>query len=139
MRQMQVIVAQPPVWDALIQAGYDTSGGCVFTWGNLIYNPDGRPVDDALVAHESRHSEQQDEVGGPEEWWRRWILDPAFRAEQEAQAYGVQYKYACGIFRDRNVRAKYLHKITSHFCSGMYMLSIKQADARAAILKRAGL
>jgi hypothetical protein len=74
----------------------------------------------------------------PGEWWSKWLHDPAFRAEQEAQAYGAQYALYCRHRKDKNTRAKYLNAIANAFSGGLYKLTFAAADARAAILKRAG-
>ena|ERR1700722_15807782 len=138
MTEMTVVNEKPPHWDLLQKHGYTDLAKCIFTWGDIIYNPDGVPIDSALIAHESVHRRQQEGMGGPEGWWKKWLNEPAFRAEQEAQGYGAQYKHLCGLRKDRNDRDRYLRAIARHFASGTYKLTLSQADARAAILKRAG-
>lgn len=135
---MRDVKAWPPNSVELAAANYDITGGCIFTWGDIIYNPDGVEIDGMLRAHESVHRQQQEEMGGPEIWWEEWKLNPAFRAEQEAQGYGKQYAYFCRIEKDRNRRDKYLRRLCEHLASGTYQLKMSGADARAAILKRAG-
>jgi hypothetical protein len=134
-RQMTIAMDYPPNFADLIAAGFEPGKGAIFTYGDVIYNPDQVEIDGALLAHETRHAEQQAEMGIPE-WWERWKLDPAFRAEQEAQGYGRQYHYACAVHKDRNARARYLWIIAGHLTSGMYKLTMSRSDATAAIIKR---
>lgn len=134
---MTIIVANPPILPGLIAAGFKPEHGAVYTWGDAIYNPDNIVVSEAVAAHEATHMRQQAEHGGPQQWWQRWIGDPAFRAEMEAQGYGIQYKHFCSSHKDRNDRARYLHIVCGHLASSAYRLSMPHLDAKAAILKRA--
>ena len=142
--KMCITFDKPPVWQTLIDAGFTDLKDCIFTYGNVIYNPDMIEITPELLAHETMHARQQaalttEEVDGRAEWWNRWILDRAFRAEQEAQGYGAQYAHYCKRQKDRNWRAKYLHGISLHLSGGIYLLTMKQQDARAAIQHRANV
>ena len=65
----------------------------IFTYGDTIHNPFNVALDAELIRHEETHMEQQE--GHPDVakvWWDRYIQDPQFRLDQEAEAYGAQYK-----------------------------------------------
>jgi hypothetical protein len=136
---MQIKNEYPPaeIWDRVKACVHVEEGAeILFTYGDTVYNPTGIPIDQFLEHHEAQHVAQQAAMG-KDEWWDRWLKEPAFRAEQEAQAYAAQYSLYCKYRADRNVRAKYLHAISNHLASGLYGLTMNQNDARAAILKRA--
>lgn len=138
---MEIKNELPPahIWDR-VKASVDTGDKeILFTYGEVIYNPSGVPVDDFLIHHEMQHIRQQRaHPRGADGWWEDWINDPAFRAEQECQGYGAQYKLYCQLRNDTTARAQYLAAISSAFASGLYGLTMSTADARTAILKRAG-
>jgi hypothetical protein len=136
-RNMTIVEEYPPNFADLVAAGFVPGAGAIFTYGDTLYNPDKVPLSGALIAHESTHAQQQFDMGR-DEWWEKWKLEPAFRAEQEACGYGAQYAHFCKQNKDRNARARYLFAIEGHLLSEMYKLSgLTRADARAAILKRA--
>lgn len=134
---MKKVIMRPPVWDALQKAGFATGGGCIFTYGDTIYNPDNAVIDEPLEIHEAVHCRQQLQIGSPMLWWDKWMSDPVFRATQEAQAYAAQYNEMKKHWKNREDRNRYLLQISKHLSSGMYRLNMTQADARAAILARA--
>lgn len=133
----QIVKDKPPIWDA-VKANFDFDPErTIFSWGDIIYNPGGIEVDKFLEAHEGVHQMQQEQIGGPHPWWDRYIKDPAFRAKQEAEAYGVQYALFCRTYSDRTVRARYLNSLVHDLSGGMYKLSMLPAEAKLAILQRA--
>lgn len=91
---MTKIINDYPPNIAEIRKHFEVDGKEIYyTYGDTIYNPTGRKIDDDFIHHEEVHMRQQAAVGGPEEWWRRFIEDPKFRIEQEAEAYGKQVRY----------------------------------------------
>lgn len=69
--------------------------GAVYCYGDTIYNPDNRELTPDVEHHESIHMRQQGAFPG--EWWQRYLTDLRFRLEQEIEAYGEQYAYACRL------------------------------------------
>jgi hypothetical protein len=106
---------------------------CVFTYGEDIYNPFGGYIDEPLGLHEATHSFQQEDVGGAEFWWDRWLSDTRFRVEQELVAYGHQYRRYCELEKHRNKRAVYLFTLAQDLASEQYGKAISLADARKRI------
>lgn len=107
----------------------------VFTYGHTIHNPSDNPIDEPLQLHEAQHSLQQDQVGGPKKWWKRWLSEPTFRLEQEIEAYGMQWRRFCELHTDRNRRALFLHRVASDLSSEQYGKVISLVEARNRIRK----
>lgn len=64
--------------------------GTVFTYGDTIYAKD--PLPEHLLIHELVHIKQQ-QMHGPEYWWKRYIDSAEFRLSQEVEAYRAQYQF----------------------------------------------
>lgn len=111
----------------------DNCPRAVFTYGDVIHNPSGGHIDECVGFHEATHSLQQDKVGGPKNWWNRWLTEPHFRLEQELEGYGHQFRKYCEITPDRNLRAKYLFTLASDLSSAQYGKVITLYEARLKI------
>ena len=86
-----------------------------------------------LLVHEETHRDQQD--GEPEKWWDHYFYDKEWRIEQEAEAYGNQYRFICRSVHDRNARDKNL-RIMAGFLSGpMYgnVVTLQEAMKRIKV------
>ena len=90
----------------------------IFTYGDTVYNPKRLPIPEHLQMHEQTHSKQQG--SNPMNWWERYLFDPYFRIEQEAEAYGQQYRFICRNAKDRNVRNRILMDLAVMLASPMY-------------------
>lgn len=131
---MKVITGYPPNIESIhevIDPKY-TARAC-FTYGHAIYNPGGGYIDEPLGLHEATHSFQQDEVGGPEFWWNRWLSDPEFRLKEETVAYGHQYRRYCELEKNRNKRAVFLFNIATDLSSKQYGSVVSLQEARKRI------
>ena len=136
---MKVVINKPPVF-AECQKAFKIPYGTVWTYGNCIYNPDGILIPDHVIAHETVHGGQQkydDTVA--KLWWQRYMADPQFRLEQELEAYSQQYKFICGRIKDRNDRARNLHRLACDLSGGMYGNIIGYAEATRKILKKSDI
>lgn len=111
--------------------------GVVYTYGGIIFNPDGMPIDEPLGFHEATHSMQQEKLGngtkGPEKWWNRYIRDPQFRYEQELEAYRNQFRRFCELHTHRDKRAIFLNRIASDLSSPQYGSVVTLSEAKEAI------
>lgn len=105
--------------------------GVVFTFGDTLYNPSGRPIDEHLYKHEEEHSRQQG--NNPHGWWKRYLSDPAFRASQEIPAYQIQYQSVKKIAKDRNKLHNYLVKLAKDLSGEMYAGLMTFNEAMEAI------
>jgi len=120
---MEMIVGKPPIWEEanklfkLDKHDY----GTVFTYGNTIYNPLGKEIPMDLYAHEEMHADQQEHNDTIAKiWWKRYIEDPEFRLEQEAEAYGRQYAFLCLGTKNRDKRAHMLWRLAQALSGPMY-------------------
>lgn len=120
---MDVVIGKPPVWEEanklfkLEELKLDT----VFTYGNTLYNPSGHSIPMDLYAHEQTHAHQHNHDDTVAKlWWKRYLEDPDFRVEQEAEAYGAQYAFLCKREKDRNKRAQMLWTLAQALSGPMY-------------------
>ena len=126
-----VIGAHPPNYEDILKSFPKVKDirGVVYTFGQVIFNPDNVDLPVELMYHEATHSIQQDKLG-PEEWWKKYLADPKFRLKQELEAYHQQFKKYCKNQKDRNKQSSYLHKLAVD-CSGeIYGKMINFSDAR---------
>jgi hypothetical protein len=75
---------------------------------------------------------------GKDAWWREYLSNPRFRLEQEAEAYGEQYKFFCDHRKDRNQRSKFCMELASQLSGPLYQLAVSHSQARALILVLSG-
>jgi len=111
----------------------------IFTYGNTIYVPSGRPLPDHLVEHEQQHIFQQAEYqGGKDAWWDRYLEDQLFRITVETKAYGRQYAFICAKVKDRNMRFQFLNKLATDLSGPMYGNVIGHVAAMNMIRDKSG-
>lgn len=146
---MKILNEKPPEWimtGCLSQFRVNVER-TFWTYGDTIYNPGGLELPDHIIAHEETHQRQQfayeEEVeggarGGADAWWKRYLTDPRFRMEQEAEAYGKQYAFFCSRVRDRNARARFLFELTSQLSGPLYQVAVSREQAKALILVLSG-
>lgn len=132
MRTMIIKHELPPEWimQGCMSQFRISTNHTVWTYGDTIYNPGGINMPEDLIAHESTHAVQQENYeGGKDAWWKRYLIDADFRAEQEAQAYGVQYASFCSTNKDRNRRALFLNTIAGTLSGPLYQVAMNKAQA----------
>jgi hypothetical protein len=134
---MKISNEKPPIYDEAHKHFKIDDTETIYTYGDVIYNPGNIDVTDELIAHESVHAKQQEKMGGPDKWWRKYFDDPVFRVNQEADAYGQQYKYFCTKQLDGNVRTRYLFLIAGFLASPLYGVEMRTWDAVKAIKNKA--
>lgn len=133
---MTKIVAEFPPNIAQLRAAFTLSGREIFAWDGTIYNPGGGDLSRALVEHEKVHFRQQDEAGGPQAWWDRYLVDPEWRLEQEMEATIREY-VVYSEDNNRKARRVYLDFLASRLASPMYGGVITKHAARARIKRSA--
>lgn len=132
---MHIAVALPPNFDEIVAAFPNaTKPGVLFAYGDTIYNPSNVNIPPQLIAHEGVHEQQQIAAGGPRPWWREYIDDVEFRAEQELTAHQAEFINYCQRVRDRNLQAKTLHLIASRLAGPLYGNAMSFSEARRRIL-----
>jgi len=136
---MKVVKRKPPIYKKIIAAGMKPTKFAYYTYGDKIYNPSGQDLPDYIIVHEEVHMKQQEEIGGPEIWWDRYIRDQYFRIEQEVAAYAVQYRFFCKSVKDREKRHKFLSELAWILASPTYGSVITTAAAHDMIKKKANV
>lgn len=126
---MKIIHDVPPILDAIIAAGMHPHSGTLFAYGDELYIPSGLTPPPEILAHEKIHQKQQMSYGsvesdgaieGRDAWWGRYLADPLFRIQQEAEAYAEQYRHYCKIVKDRNAHARYMFYVAGQLSGPMY-------------------
>ena len=133
---MTEIRAENPPNIATLRKAFGLTGNEIFAWDGVIYNPGGGGLTRALIEHEKVHFRQQREVGGPEVWWGRFIVDPAWRLEQELEATAVEFKVYSEDY-GRPQRRRYLDMLAGRLSSPMYGRMITRKAAKAQLKQRA--
>lgn len=129
---MKIVNELPPNIDA-IRKVFTLRGNEIFAYGDTIYNPGGGKIPPWLIAHEEIHRAQQAEFGGPDEWWRKYLIDPRWRIEQELDAHRAEYTIYCIHFRLRNQRRKFLTLLARRLSGPLYGRLISFENAKKAI------
>lgn len=136
MLQQRMIVAQPPLFDA-IDAEFNVAGKpIIFSFGNAIYNPKGIGVPPWLLAHEAVHGERQLAMGDTTDWWTRYINDLQFRFDEELPAHVAEYRWFLEN-GNRAMKRQGLHGIAKRLAGPLYKGLIGYERARGAIKARA--
>lgn len=132
---MRIAHERPPNFEEISKAFPEvlTKRGVIFTYGEVMYNPDGMPIDEALAFHEAVHAEQQRKFGGADKWWREFIANGAFRRREELEAYRAQYRRFCELNKSRERQMIVLHRISLNFASEQYGSIITHAEAMKLI------
>lgn len=137
---LRVIYGYPPIWDSVVSAFQVIPATACFTYNDRVYNPSQAYLPDHVIVHEKVHIRQQ---GGTEEgaalWWGKFLRDPAFRIEQELEAYAEQYKYVCTKQKDRNTRFNFLLNISRTFAGPLYGKCIDSNEAMKLIKNKSGV
>ena len=103
----------------------------VFTYGDILYVPNGGSISDDLMIHEETHKRQQKEIG-KKLWWNIYFNDISFRLSQELEAYRNQYGYIKTHY-GRQLRRKMLRKIAKDLSSPIYGNLINREKASILI------
>lgn len=107
----------------------------IFTWGNIIYNPQRIKLTPELRVHERVHCERQgSDIEG---WWRRYLADPEFRLVEEIPAHRKEYLVYAGTHSNQNHRRQFLHDVAMRLSSPLYGNVITYDKAVAAVLGKA--
>lgn len=124
---------KPPNWEKLVALfGVDWKY-TVVTWGDTVHA--ARPLTPDLEVHEAVHVRQQAEIGVMA-WWKRFYEDPAFRLEQELEAYRAQFEFIRKCSNDRNQIFKIRDRIASDLAGHIYGNCISYEDAFKKIAER---
>jgi hypothetical protein len=127
--ELRIVEARPPNYAEIAAALGPPPATAVFAYGDAVYVPAGGELPADLRVHEAVHLRQQAELGGPGPWWRRYLAEPAFRLEQELEAYRAQV----ASHPDRASRRRCLARVARDLASPMYGRIVTVAAARRLI------
>lgn len=128
---MEIRFERPPLW-AEINAKFKVQGKpVIFSWGNIIYNPERIVVSPELVIHEHVHGQRQ--APGIVEWWQHYIQNEEFRYAEELLAHKAEFAFLAVGVKDRNVRNKLLVRTAGRLTSPLYGWSRPIYDATQAL------
>lgn len=134
---MRVVTGRPPNYERIVAALGRPVIEVVYCWGEVIFNPSGKPLHPSTLAHERVHSEQQLALG-PERWWERYLADQQFRLDQEVPAFQAQWRWLSGHL-DRAGRRAALRQIAGQLSGGTYGHLLSRERAVALITSEAVL
>lgn len=119
---MKIEYTRPPNFEKIVQVLPEAGGkGVIFCYGDTIYNPFGGAIPEQILAHETVHSERQGlTVDAVEAWWDRYLADVQFRLDEEIPAHIMEYKVYSELVRDRERRARYMHRLACRLASSLY-------------------
>ena len=125
---MRLSPNKPPNYDQFKQffPGFEKHEP-VFVYGDVIYNPFNRDLTPDVVFHEEVHSRQQGK--NPEFWYSRYFREPHFRLEQEVEAYRAQYAFVNKRVKDRELKAFFLHQLSTALASPLYGNLVTREEA----------
>lgn len=136
--KQEIVFEKPPIFDELVKVFPEAAEkGVIFSWGNLIYNPSGGAIPPWLLDHEAVHGTRQTDPywndGTIEDWWKYYIKDAQFRLDEELPAHQKEYKSYCEHVKDREQRARYLHRMAMRLAGPLYGRLITFTRARDLI------
>jgi hypothetical protein len=114
---------RPPNFDMIVAVfPHAADNGILFAYDDAIYFPNpsngAACIPPALLAHESIHLMIQ-RIHGPDEWWAKYLSDPAFRYSQELMAHAAEYAVqAPGL--DRNRKFQLLSATAARLIAPLY-------------------
>lgn len=125
---MQIINTDPPKW-ILEECNkkFFVTKHTVFAYGDTIFNPGNNIISEDVIIHENIHSKQQKD--NPDSWWKLYLSDQSFRLSQEIEAYREQYKFYCSLYKDKNIRFRFLHIIAADLSGPLYGRLISYTEA----------
>lgn len=129
---MKVSALPPPNWEYLQKKfGFESwEKGPIVTYGDTAhFHKGGMPPD--LHIHEEVHVRQQAAMG-VEKWFNQYLIDPAFRLDQEVEAYRCQKDYIVDNVmnhKKRTLKIDFIHECMVKMYDGMVSLE----DARRLV------
>lgn len=162
---MQVIFERPPNYAKIVAAfpHVADSKTVLFCYGNFICNPGRAELSSRDHAHEEVHSQRQAEyrggeyflpgsaklygapmeivaippAHGPEGWWDQYLIDTAFRFDEELRAHVAEYAHAASEAQHRRERRFYLNQIAGRLAGPLYGRLVTTEGAKRLLKDRA--
>lgn len=129
MFQQRIVFGFPPNYRELKER-FPCGPETIFSWGDIIYRPNKKPISPHIVAHEGIHGQRQLDIG-LEAWWRRYIDESAFRFEEELVAHRAEWRAfkASPAGANENAASRMLDTIAKRLSSPLYgtLISFERA------------
>lgn len=124
---MEIRFERPPMW-AEIDAKFHVDGKpVIFSWGDIIYNPQHITIPPELIVHESVHGIRQlssvvndPDIDPTEAWWLCYIQNESFRYAEELLAHKAEYQFLAAKVKDRNKLNSLLVRTAARLTSPLY-------------------
>jgi hypothetical protein len=117
---MQIVFREPPLFDLIDEQFHVKGKDVIYAWGDQIFNPAHIKIGPELLAHEAVHGARQMAFGGPIVWWRRYLIDPEFRLQEELPAHRAELEILLEMAKNRNERRYWAKAIAKKLSSPMY-------------------
>ena len=136
---MKIIHARPPNFEAIAAAlPMANKPGVIFTYGDMLYVPDGRQISPWIMTHEHIHRVQQGAT--PDFWWKRYLADVEFRFAEELEAHRAEWRaWLSAGTRNRVQRRAYMAILGARLAGPLYGRLVIFARARELILQEMAL
>jgi hypothetical protein len=129
---LEVVDARPPNYEAVVAVLPGAAQpGVMFAYGGKVYAPGRTSISPELQAHEQVHIDRQG--ADTDAWWARYLVDVAFRFDEEVLAHRAEWKRYCARHIDQFKRQRALAEIAGKLASGLYGVTISRSEAMAAI------
>lgn len=104
----------------------------VIAFGDTIYTE--HPISQDLLVHEHVHLRRQkySKIYALW-WWRKYLTNVKFRAEEEAVAYRTQYQFVKKNVTDRNALSHAASQMANMLSSNLYGSILTKSQARKLI------
>lgn len=134
---MNIVTGHPPNFDDIVAVFPDAANpNVVFTYGDSVYVPSGKPLIAPIQAHEMIHSMRQVRAeGGAKTWWDKYLVDTEFRLVEELAGHCAEYRAFSTMVKDRNEVARYLQLVANKLAAPLYGNLISPAQARRLLTK----
>jgi hypothetical protein len=116
-----IIVDRPPNFEA-IRAAFPKADGesVMFAYDGNIYNPSGKIIPPALIAHEEVHlTRQRHTYMTPDLWWKSYLENSEFRYHEELLAHVAEFNMQ-KVTKDRNFGAALLMRTAMRLVAPLY-------------------
>lgn len=148
---IKISMSKPPCYDD-VSVAFGIRPQAYFTYGDTIHCVDVPPPPPDIIEHEREHMKQQLAMLGPdteptpenyiegaELWWGKFLRDEAFRVDQEAKAYGKQFRWIATRTTNRQARFAYLQAFAQSLSGPLYNNSIDFMSAMHLIRQHSGI
>ena len=130
---MKILKVYPPNYPEIVKAFPYIKGrhGMVFAWHSVIYNPSGCTLPPDVIAHEEVHCSRQ--YRDVTLWWDMYLVNPAFRLQEEVLAYRAQITFVKEHYRAKNGKA-IIDRCVDSLAGKMYGSLVTKDEARCLLL-----